>query len=379
MRLRECFHGPHGIAPTAGNVLGVLSLVFWSLFIVISVKYLIFVMRADNRGEGGILALMSLIRPNRDGARGVRWLLVMLGIFGAALLYGDGIITPAISVLSARGGASDRDAASFTASSSPSRSLILIGLFLLQKVGTGRVGRIFGPVMMLWFAVHRAPRDDRRSSRLRESSSALDPREAVRFFESNGRVGFLVLGAVFLVVTGGEALYADMGHFGARPIRIAWFTVVLPGLLLNYFGQGALLLQNPEAAQNPFYLLGPRWTLYPMVALSTFATVIASQAVISGAFSLTRQAVLLGYCPRLGSTTSRSARSARSTFPRSTGLLMVATIALVLGFRSSSQLAAAYGVAVTTTMAITTILMAVVARELWKWPVAGARRWRPFS
>jgi KUP system potassium uptake protein len=364
------FHGPHGIAPTAGNVLGVLSLVFWSLLIVISVKYLVSVMRADNRGEGGILALMSLMRPNRAGAHGVRWLLVMFGIFGAALLYGDGIITPAISVLSAVEGLRVATPA-FRDFVEPITILILIGLFLLQKWGTGRVGTIFGPVMMLWFAciallgMFQIVRDPR-------VFTAVDPREAVRFFQANGRVGFLVLGAVFLVVTGGEALYADMGHFGARPIRIAWFAVVLPCLLLNYFGQGALLLQHPDAAQNPFYLLGPRWTLYPMVVLSTVATVIASQAVISGAFSLTRQAVLLGYCPRLRIDHKSEREIGQIYVPSVNWALMAATIALVLGFRSSSQLAAAYGVAVTTTMAITTILMSVVARERWKWPAAGA-------
>lgn len=368
--LRECFHGPHGIAPTPDNVLGVLSLVFWSLLIVISVKYLGFVMRADNRGEGGILALMSLIRPNRAGARGIRWLLVMLGIFGAALLYGDGIITPAISVLSAVEGLRVATPV-FREFVEPITILILIGLFLLQRWGTGRVGAIFGPVMILWFACIAAlgmipiVHDPR-------VFGSVDPREAVRFFQANGRVGFLVLGAVFLVVTGGEALYADMGHFGARPIRIAWFAMVLPCLLLNYFGQGALLLQHPEAASNPFYLLGPRWTLYPMVILSTLATVIASQAVISGAFSLTRQAVLLGYCPRLRIDHKSEREIGQIYVPSVNWALMVATIALVLGFRSSSQLAAAYGVAVTTTMAITTILMAVVARERWKWPVAGA-------
>ncbi len=351
-------------------MLGVLSLVFWSLLIVISVKYLVFVMRADNRGEGGILALMSLIRPNRDGARGVRWILVMLGIFGAALLYGDGIITPAISVLSAVEGLRVATPV-FKDFVEPITILILIGLFFLQRWGTGRVGKIFGPVMILWFVciavlgVMQIVQDPR-------VFTGVSPLEAIRFFQANGKIGFLVLGAVFLVVTGGEALYADMGHFGARPIRIAWFALVLPSLLLNYFGQGALLLQHPEAAHNPFYLLGPRWTLYPMVALSTVATVIASQAVISGAFSLTRQAVLLGYCPRLRIDHKSEREIGQIYVPSVNWALMIATIALVLGFRSSSQLAAAYGVAVTTTMGITTILMAVVARERWKWPVAGA-------
>jgi KUP system potassium uptake protein len=351
-------------------VFGVLSLVFWSLLIVISVKYLVFVMRADNRGEGGILALMSLIRPNRAGVRGVRWLLVLLGIFGAALLYGDGIITPAISVLSAVEGLRVATPV-FRHFVEPITIVILIGLFLLQRWGTGRVGAIFGPVMIVWFLViailglSQIVRDPR-------ILSAVNPLDAVHFFERNGGTGFVVLGCVFLVVTGGEALYADMGHFGARPIRLAWFFGVLPALLLNYFGQGALLLRDPAAAQNPFYLLGPSWSLYPMVVLSTVATVIASQAVISGAFSLTRQAVLLGFCPRLRIDHTSEREIGQIYVPSVNWALMVATIALVLGFRSSSQLAAAYGVAVTTTMAITTILMAVVARELWKWPTAGA-------
>jgi len=350
--------------------MGVLSLVFWSLLVVISVKYLAFVMRADNRGEGGILALMSLIRPYGSGSRGVRWLLAMLGLFGAALLYGDGIITPAISVLSAVEGLGVATPV-FEHVIEPITIVILIGLFLIQKRGTGRVGAIFGPVMVLWFACIAALGV---SQILRAPGvlAAIDPRHAVDFFARNGKIGFLVLGAVFLSVTGGEALYADMCHFGARPIRLAWFWFVLPSLLLNYFGQGALLLQDPAAAHNPFYRLGPAWSLYPMVVLSTLATVIASQAVISGAFSLTRQAVLLGYCPRVRIDHTSEREIGQIYIPSVNWALMLATIALVLGFHSSSNLAAAYGVAVTTTMAITTILMSVVARELWKWSVAAS-------
>ncbi|HEY6052109.1 MAG TPA: potassium transporter Kup [Thermoanaerobaculia bacterium] len=368
--LRECFHGPHAIAPTQDNVLGVLSLVFWSLVVVISIKYLIFVMRADNRGEGGILSLMSLLRPPGRGQRNLRWLLILLGIFGASLLYGDGIITPAISVLSAVEGVGIATPA-FAHSVEPITIVILIALFFFQRRGTGGVGAVFGPVMLLWFlcigvlgAAHvmREPR----------VLGAVNPWDAIRLFIENPGRGFLVLGAVFLVVTGGEALYADMGHFGPKPIRIAWFALVLPSLVLNYFGQGALLLRNPAAAAHPFYGMVPAWALYPLVILSTVAAVIASQAVISGAFSLTRQAVLLGYCPRVRIDHTSAREIGQIYVPSVNWALMAATIALVLGFRSSSSLAAAYGVAVTTTMAITTILMAVVARERWKWSVAAA-------
>jgi len=368
--LRECFHGPHAIPPTPENVLGVLSLVFWSLIVVISIKYLIFVMRADNRGEGGILALMSLLRPPGRGQHNLRWLLILLGIFGASLLYGDGIITPAISVLSAVEGVGIATPA-FANSVEPITIVILIALFFFQRRGTGGVGSVFGPVMLLWFlcigvlgAAHvlREPR----------VLGAINPWDAVRLFIDNPGRGFLVLGAVFLVVTGGEALYADMGHFGPKPIRIAWFALVLPSLVLNYFGQGALLLSNPGAAAHPFYGMVPAWALYPLVVLSTVAAVIASQAVISGAFSLTRQAVLLGYCPRVRIDHTSAREIGQIYVPSVNWALMVATIALVLGFRSSSSLAAAYGVAVTTTMAITTILMAVVARERWKWSVVSA-------
>jgi KUP system potassium uptake protein len=368
--LRECFHGTHAIPPTHENVLGVLSLVVWSLVVVISIKYLLFVMRADNRGEGGILALMSLLRQPPKGRHNLRWVLVMLGIFGASLLYGDGIITPAISVLSAVEGIAIATPA-FAHFVEPITIVILIGLFLFQRRGTGGVGAIFGPVMLVWFFCIAALGVSQIVLEPRVLV-AVDPLEAVRFFAANSTKGFLVLGAVFLVVTGGEALYADMGHFGAKPIRFAWFVLVLPALLLNYFGQGALLLRNPAAASNPFYFLAPAWTLYPMVVLSTIATVIASQAVISGAFSLTKQAVLLGYSPRVRIDHTSATEMGQIYIPSVNWALMAATIALVLGFESSSNLAAAYGVAVTTTMAITTILMAVVARELWKWSVGAS-------
>ncbi|HYK41052.1 MAG TPA: potassium transporter Kup [Thermoanaerobaculia bacterium] len=368
--LRECFHGPHAIPTTPGNVLGVLSLVFWSLIIVISIKYLVFVMRADNRGEGGILSLMSLLKPPARGEHGIRWVLILLGIFGAALLYGDGIITPAISVLSAVEGVGIATPA-LAHSVEPITIVILIALFIFQRRGTGGVGAVFGPVMLVWFlcigvlgAAHviREPR----------VLGAVNPMDAVRLFIDNPGRGFLVLGAVFLVVTGGEALYADMGHFGPKPIRIAWFALVLPSLVLNYFGQGALLLANPAAASHPFYGMVPGWALYPLVVLSTVAAVIASQAVISGAFSLTRQAVLLGYCPRVRIDHTSAKEIGQIYVPSVNWALMLSTIALVLGFGSSSSLAAAYGVAVTTTMAITTILMAVVARERWGWSSGAA-------
>ena len=319
--IRECFFGEHAVPVTAANVLGVLSLIFWSLVVVVSVKYLVFILRADNRGEGGILALMALVHPDRGHERvasqRVTTVLVWLGLFGAALLYGDGMITPAISVLSAVEGLEVATPA-FQPYVLPLTLVILVLLFVFQKRGTAGVGAVFGPVTLVWFAVLgvlgakivlRHPR----------VLAALNPVWGFEFFVHNGGRGFLVLGAVFLVVTGGEALYADMGHFGTRPIRLTWFAVVLPALLLNYFGQGALLLLAPQTAHNPFYRLAPDWALYPLVALSTAATVIASQAVISGAFSLTRQAVQLGYVPRLEIRHTSARRSGRSTSRASTG------------------------------------------------------------
>jgi KUP system potassium uptake protein len=363
--LRECFHGEHGIPATPANVLGVLSLVFWSLAFVISLKYLGFVMRAGNRGEGGILALMSLLTPPEGNRRGGRWALVLMGLFGAALLYGDGMITPAISVLSAVEGLAIATPV-FSHFVEPLTVLILVALFLFQSRGTGGIGAVFGPVMTVWFltiAALGAWRMFQEPAIL----AAVNPMHAVSFFVENRGRGFLVLGAVFLVMTGGEVLYADMGHFGTRPIRLVWFTFVLPALLLNYFGQGALLLRDPSAVVNPFYRLGPPWALYPMVAIATAATVIASQAVISGAFSLTRQAVQLGYSPRLKIDHTSAREIGQIYVPTVNWILMLASIGLVLGFKSSSNLAAAYGLAVTTTMAITTVLLVVVARELWKW------------
>jgi KUP system potassium uptake protein len=362
--LRECFHGAHGIAPTRDNVLGVLSLIFWSLTLIISIKYLVFVMRADNEGEGGILALLALVakQPARraDSARPV---LIALGLFGAALLYGDGMITPAISVLGAVEGLTVATHV-FEPYVVPLSVTILLGLFLLQPKGTERVGRIFGPVMVVWFVVIAAL-GVRWILRDLHVIEAFDPRHAYDFFHDNGFHGFVVLGSVFLVVTGGEALYADMGHFGRRPIRIAWFGLVLPALLLNYLGQGALLLENPAAAASPFYLLAPGWALLPLVGLATMAAIIASQALISGAFSLTRQAIQLGYCPRLDIEYTSPNQQGQIYMPQVNWALMIATIGLVLGFRSSSALAAAYGMAVTSTMVITTLLTYLVARRSW--------------
>jgi len=362
--LRECFHGPHGIPPEPHNVLGVLSLIFWSLIIVISIKYLVFVMRADNRGEGGILSLMSLIPPVRGSIRRGGWV-IAFGLFGAALLYGDGIITPAISVLSAIEG--------LEVATPMSRHtiilltvIVLIALFAIQRRGTSGIGVLFGPITLLWFfsiAIFGLMEISHQPSVL----ASVSPHYAVDFFVRNGWKGFLVLGSVFLVVTGGEALYADMGHIGKKPIRLTWFSVVLPALMLNYFGQGALLLSHPEANINPFYKLIPGWGLIPMVILATAATSIASQAVISGAFSLTRQAVQLGYCPRVRIQHTSAKEIGQIYIPAVNWALMLATIALVLGFKSSSDLAAAYGIAVTTTMVITTILLYAVARDRWGW------------
>ena len=364
--LRECFHPAHGVHISPQNILGILSLIFWSLVIVISIKYLVFVMRADNRGEGGILALMSLA-----GARGggkVRFLLVALGLFGSALLYGDGMITPAISVLSAIEGLEVATPV-FKPYVVAITIVVLIVLFLMQKVGTGKVGAMFGPVMLVWFAVIAVLG---LTHIVREPSvlAAIDPRHAVTFFIVNRLHGFLVLGAVFLVVTGGEALYADMGHFGATPIRITWFVLVFPALLCNYFGQGAYLLQHPDGVENPFFRMAPKWATLPLVGLAAVATVIASQAVISGAFSLTRQAVQLGYMPRIEIRHTSEREIGQIYIPSVNWLLMISAIGLVIAFEASTNLAAAYGVAVTATMGITTLLLAVVERERWKWPMA---------
>jgi KUP system potassium uptake protein len=363
---RECFGHGHDVAPTPQNILGILSLIFWALIIVVSIKYLIFVMRADNRGEGGILALMSLVRPRRSKRLGV---LLALGLFGSALLYGDGVITPAITVLSAIEGL-EVITPVFNSYIIPLTIVVLIALFAVQKAGTAKVGAMFGPVMIVWF-ITLAALGLYHIVRTPSVLVAVLPTYGISFFMKNGLEGFLILGTVILVVTGGEALYADMGHFGLKPIRLAWFYFVLPALLLNYFGQGAYLIQDPKGIANPFFMMAPGWSRYPLVILSTVAASIASQAVISGAYSLTRQAVQLGYLPRIR-IRHTSAREIGQIYIASINwVLMFAAIGLVLAFRSSSNLAAAYGVSVSMTMLITTLILAVVERERWKWSMAG--------
>jgi KUP system potassium uptake protein len=363
--MRECFFGSHSVPPSHENVLGVLSLIIYSLLLVISVKYIAIVMRADNQGEGGILALTALI-PARNGNGFGRPVLILLGIFGAALLYGDGMITPAITVLGAIEGLNVATPL-FQPYVVPVTVAIIVGIFSIQRFGTHRVGNLFGPIMVLWFLTI-AVIGVRWIISAPIVLTAIDPRHAITFFREHGLHGFAVLGAVFLVVTGGEALYADMGHFGKRPIRLAWFALVLPALLLNYFGQGALLLMDADAARQPFFLLVPEWALLPLVALATAAAIIASQALISGAFSLSRQAIQLGYCPRLDIDHTSSKEIGQVYVPQVNWALMISTILIVIGFGSSSALAAAYGIAVTLTMVITAMLLYVVATERWKWP-----------
>jgi KUP system potassium uptake protein len=364
--VRESFHPGHGLAVTPPNVLGILSLIFWSLVLVISVKYLGFILRADNRGEGGILALAALATPMGVRSAGGRPLLVALGLFGTALLYGDGAITPAISVLSAVEGLGVATPV-LEPYVVPVTVAILVVLFLQQRHGTAGIGKVFGPITLAWF-VTIALLGFGQIVVEPSVLGAVSPHHALRFFIEHGGRALVVLGSVFLVVTGGEALYADMGHFGRRPIRLAWFAVVLPALLVNYFGQGALLLRMPAAVENPFYRMAPEWALYPVVAIATAATVIASQALISGAFSLTMHAVQLGYVPRVTVEHTSARERGQIYIPAVNWLLMLACIGLVIGFGSSSNLAAAYGVAVTTTMVITTLLFYVVARSRWRWP-----------
>lgn len=365
--LRECFHGPHAIAPTPANILGVLSLIFWSLVIIISTKYMVFILRADNRGEGGILSLAALATPIRPSGISEKWILIVIGVFGAALLYGDGILTPAISVLGAMEGLTVATP-TLTPFVVPLTIGILIGLFSIQSRGTAGVGKIFGPVIILWFLV-LAILGTIQIFHYPEVIAAVNPAYAVTFFASEGFHAFVILGSVFLVVTGGEALYADMGHFGRQPIRLAWFLVVLPGLLLNYFGQGALLLEDPSMAVNPFYKLAPGWALYPMILLATAAAIIASQAVISGAFSLTMQAIQLGLIPRMRIEHTSSKEYGQIYLPFINWAVLLGCIGVVLGFQTSSAIAGAYGIAVTSTMVITTILFYFVARDRWNWGV----------
>ncbi|MGA9539392.1 MAG: KUP/HAK/KT family potassium transporter, partial [Desulfobacterales bacterium] len=363
--LRECFHGEYAIAVTPANVIGVLSLLFWSLLIVVTLKYLTFILRADNKGEGGVIALTALVRSGKPKNSGQRWVLLLVGLFGASLLYGDGMITPAISVLSAIEGLRIITPA-FNPYVIPITIIILASLFMLQHRGTEKVGALFGPVILLWFSI-LAILGLSAIIGNPKVLIAVWPGYGIQFLLRNQMTGFFVLGAVFLVVTGVEALYADLGHFGPGPIRLVWIVIVLPALLLNYFGQGANLLRNPELAHHPFYSLVPSWAIVPMVILATTATIIASQAVITGAFSLTQQAVQMNYLPRLRIVHTSAKKIGQIYVPVVNWFLMMATIGLVAGFQSSSKLAAAYGVAVTSTMVISTILFYVVAREKLGW------------
>ncbi|NNM83530.1 MAG: potassium transporter Kup [Burkholderiales bacterium] len=357
--------GLHPVPLNPENILGILSLIFWSLMVVVSFKYVMFIMQADNRGEGGIMALLALVLGKLGAQEKRRILLLMLGLFGTALFYGDGVITPAISVLSAVEGLQVASPV-FKSYVIPLTLFILLALFFFQRKGTASVGAFFGPIMCIWFftlallgalAIYSEP----------HVLGALNPRHGIHFLLGNPWLGFLSLGGVVLALTGAEALYADMGHFGRKPVQLAWFLFVLPALILNYFGQGALLIHDPKAIENPFYLLAPHWALYPMVALSTIATVIASQAVISGAFSMTNQAIRLGYAPRMETQHTSEEEIGQIYVPGINWTLLLAVCALVLGFRSSASLASAYGIAVTGTMAVTTILAFIVVRRLWGW------------
>jgi KUP system potassium uptake protein len=374
--IRECFLPAHGIAPTVENVLGILSLVFWALVLVIVVKYASFVLKADNEGNGGVLALLALITEQRshptEGAPGRKrhLVLVALGLIGASLLLGEGMITPAISVLGALEGL-DVATDFFRPFVMPIAAGILVALFTIQRRGTAGIGVLFGPVMLTWFAA-LSILGGLSVAQHPEVLGAVYPGHAVRFFAANGIRGFLILGSVVLCVTGGEALFADLGHFGRRPIRFAWYSLVFPALLLNYFGQGALLIAFAGThVENPFFLLAPEWLLIPLVVLATLAAVIASQAMISGAFSLAQQAVQLGYFPRL--TIVHTSEDARGQIyvPEINNLLMVACLVLVVSFGQSSRLAAAYGISVMGTMICTSILLATVTRRRWGWPIAG--------
>jgi KUP system potassium uptake protein len=357
--------GAHGAPPTTANVLGVLSLIFWSLILVVSVKYAGFIMRADNKGEGGIMALTALAQRSVRASQRARWWIVVLGLFGAALFFGDGVITPAISVLGAVEGM-EVLAPGLEHWVVPVSALIIVGLFAFQNRGTGKVGAVFAPIMILWFVVlavlgvwHVAE----NPSVLR----ALSPYYAIEFFVRARWTAFFALGSVILAITGAEALYADMGHFGKKPIRWSWFTFVLPALVLNYFGQGALLIADPKAAENPLFLMVPPMLLVPMILLATAAAVIASQAVISGAFSVTREAIQLGFLPRMQVRHTSAETMGQIYLPWINRMLVVLTLAVVVGFRSSDNLGAAYGIAVVGTMTIDSILVMIVFRRMWHW------------
>ena len=368
--IQTTFSGSTPLPVVEANILGVLSVMFWTIMLLVSLKYVIIIMRADNHGEGGSLALLSMVSELTAKNKKLKWFLTALGVSAAALFFGDGMITPAISVLSAVEGL-DLVSHQFKSYVLPINFIILTGLFFIQKHGTGAVGILFGPIMVFWFLC-LAVLGTLSIAHSPQVLLALNPIYAVRFLSADWGVSFMALGGIVLAITGGEALYADMGHFGKYPIRLAWFSFVLPALILNYFGQGALLLQNPKAIENPFYLLAPAWALIPMVLLATAATVIASQAVISGAFSIANQSVQMGFLPRLEIChTSKKARG-QIYVPFTNWTLYLAVIFLVFSFQSSANLAAAYGVAVTGTMTITTIMIAFVIIKLWRWPLIGA-------
>lgn len=369
---KETLNPEHGVAFTPDAVLGLLSLIFWGLMFVVTLKYVVFVLRADHDGEGGILALQALARSATAGPRARPWVwnaIGVLGLVGAAMFYGDTLITPAISVLSAVEGL-EVQAPVLQRVVIPITIVILVGLFAVQRKGTGVVGKVFGPVMLLWFVV-LALAGGWQVLQNPQVLAALHPGRAVGFLVEHRVQSLAVLGAVFLAFTGGEALYADMGHFGARPIRLAWLFVALPGLVLNYFGQGALVLANPAAVDNPFFRLFPSWGVVPMVVLAAMATVIASQAVISGAFSLTAHAMRMGYLPRMRVVQTSGSAIGQIYVPTVNWLLMVGVLLLVLGFRSSGALSAAYGIAVSITMVTTTLLAGIVAWGLWRWNRVG--------
>ncbi|MEY3200803.1 MAG: hypothetical protein RIR70_353 [Pseudomonadota bacterium] len=363
--MKELFSSSHGVALHHDNVLGVLSMVFWSLILVVSLKYVVLLLRADNRGEGGQMALMALALRTAENAPRRAWLITVLAIIGTALFYGDGVVTPAISVLSAIEGL-ELAAPALHPFVIPLTLTVLVGLFLLQRRGTASVGALFGPVMMVWFSA-LAVLGGLQVLKNPAVLAAINPWYALQFCLNEGAHAFLALGAVVLAITGAEAIYADMGHFGAKPIRAAWFGFVLPALVLNYFGQGALLLAEPAAVKNPFYFLVPEFLLYPMIALATCATVIASQAVISGAFSVTRQAMQLGLLPRFMVSHTSSESAGQIYMPGVNWLMLAVVIGLVLGFRSSGNLASAYGIAVTGTAVICTVLAFLVMRNIWGW------------
>ena len=365
--LQATFSGSHPLPVVEANILGVLSVMFWTIMLLVSLKYVIIMMRADNHGEGGSLALLALVSEMTSHQPRLKWFLTVLGVFAAALFYGDSMITPAISVLSAVEGL-NLVSQQFKSYILPITIIVLTGLFFIQKRGTGTVGMAFGPIMVIWFAclavfglisIAHSP----------QVLWALNPIYAWRFLSADPRIAFLSLGGIVLVITGGEALYADMGHFGKYPIRLAWFSFVLPALVLNYFGQGALLLHSPHAIENPFYLLGPAWTLVPMVLLATAATVIASQAVISGAFSIANQSVQMGFLPRMKIRQTSDQARGQIYVPFTNWTLYAAVVFLVLAFQTSSNLGAAYGIAVTGTMTITTILIAFLIIFFWRWPL----------